>query len=127
MKPFREHLAALELRGGARRTEDRAASRREQIDDAAIERQLGPDDGEIDRARARRARAAPRDRLASAATHRGHSGDAGIAGRAEHRGDAALGGELPGEGVLAAAAADHQDLHGAVGNLNSIKRLWNAA
>ena len=45
---LREHLAAFELRRRARRAEDQPAARREQIDDAAIERQLGTDDGEVD-------------------------------------------------------------------------------
>ena len=52
------------------------------IDDAAIERQLGTDDGEIDALRARRARAARRDRRRSTATSRGDARHAGIARRA---------------------------------------------
>ena len=48
MNAFRKHLAAFELRRGARRTEDAQAARLESIDDAAVERQLGADDREVD-------------------------------------------------------------------------------
>ena len=43
-----ERLAALELSGGARRTEDPVAGGAEAIDDAAIERQLGSHDREVE-------------------------------------------------------------------------------
>ena len=46
---FREDLAALELCSVARRSKDAEPRAAEAIDDAAIERQFRPDDGEIDR------------------------------------------------------------------------------
>ena len=45
---LREGLAALELSCSAARPEDAKPVRREEVDDAAIEWQLGTDDGEID-------------------------------------------------------------------------------
>ena len=81
---LREDLAALELRRGARRTEDAQPARRKEIDDAAIERQLGTDDGEIDRARvAASASSAVEDRRRRSATSAGDRGDAGVARRAD--------------------------------------------
>src|SRR6185369_13860499 len=82
----------------------------EPIDDAAIERQLRSDDGEIDRValgkRQQQFRIARIDRR-----ELGHRRDAGVARRAEERGHAGLARELPGEGVLAPAATRHQHPH----------------
>ena len=45
---LREHLAALELRRGARRPEEALTAASEQVGDPAIERELRADNGEID-------------------------------------------------------------------------------
>src|SRR5262249_52423208 len=47
-EPFREHFAALEPGGGARRPEDASARGAEPVDDTALERKLRTNDGEID-------------------------------------------------------------------------------
>ena len=79
---LREDLAALELRRGARRAEDARPARAETIDDAAIERKLRSDDGEIDRARARPASSSASDRATSIGIDARDARDAGVAGRA---------------------------------------------
>ena len=112
MNVLREHLAAFELRRGARRSEDAQAARGEEIDDSAIERQLGPDDGEIDafalgeREQARRGRRRRRRRFARSARCRDCRGR-----RRTSRDGSGSRRELPGERMLAPAAADHQHLH----------------
>ena len=90
------------------------------IDDAAIERQLGTDDGEIDALalgeRGERVGIAPTsigdERARSAAMP-------ALPGRADDRADSRLARELPGERVLAAAAADDEHLHAIGGNAKS--------
>jgi hypothetical protein len=107
---LRDHVAALERRGGARRPENRPARRLESIDDAAIERQLGPDDGEV-HGFAFGQRQQPVD---IADGHRGvacHGTRSGVPGRADYRRDLRIPGETGGEGVLAAAGADDKYLH----------------
>ena len=107
---FREHLAALELRSRARRAEDAQAPRTKQIDDAAIERQFGTNDGEIDAlAFGERGK-----RVDVAGGNRGEACDfchPWIPGCAQHVADAGFAREFPGDRMLAAAASDHQNLH----------------
>ncbi len=108
---LRERLAALELRGRARGTEDRKAGVAQPIADARDERIFGADDDEVDlfalRERdhrigvtgfhGREATRLPRDRVA--------------AGRREHAGDARTPRDLPGERMLASATAEDQHPH----------------
>jgi hypothetical protein len=109
---FREDLAALELGGGTRGTEDAQAARREQIRDAAIERQLGSDDGEVDVL----AGGECGERLRVARAHVGQAGhlrNARVARSADDFAHARLGPELPRERVFAAARSDHEHFHDA--------------
>ena len=110
MKAFAKtllHSSCAAARDGPKISRPRG---REEIDDAAIERQLGTDDGEVD---------------ALALGKREHGFDiggvdgdagrdvahAGIARRADHRFDGRLRGQFPGQRVLAAAAADDHEPH----------------
>jgi len=107
---FRECLAAFELRGHARRTENAPSFHTKSIDDAAIERQLGADDGEIDRLtfgeREQRIGIGRIDRDGLRDCR-----DAGVARRADDRGDGRVAAEAPGECVFAPAAAGNQNPH----------------
>ena len=103
-------LEDLDLRGQARGPEDRQLSLLELVHDAERERQLGPDDGQVDvellgqigdlDGVARRDRKAVRDLR-----------DAGIAGRAEDLLDHRAAMERPAERMLPPPSADDQDLH----------------
>ena len=117
---LREHLAALELRRGTRRPEDEAATRAEEIDDAAIERQLRPDDREVDalalgevehRLRIAGDRQRPCVATAPCPALPGAQNNGATSGSA---------GELPGERVLAATAADDQNLMRRLGRNSSV-------
>ena len=115
MNAFANDLAAFELRGGARRTEDAQWPRDPKtIDDAAIERQLGTDDREIDAF----AFGKRRERVGSPALIAAIRRDAGDARHCPARTATSLTAgsarQFPGERVLAAAAADDQHFHDAV-------------
>ena len=114
---FREHLAALELCCGARRTEDRPASLDEQIDDAAIERKLGPDDRQVDALAFSEVEHCPRIRRSRRRSCVATSRMPDVAGCAKHGVDSRFGGELPGERVLAATGADDHQPHTIYGEL----------
>jgi hypothetical protein len=109
-EPFREHLAAFELRRGARRTEDPPPRGTETIDDTAIERQLGTDHGEVDRF----ARGEREQRIRIARIDVGARGDrcgARIARRGDDEGRTGVPREPPDERVLAPPAASNEDPH----------------
>ena len=102
-------LRALELRRRLRRAEDRQPRRPEGVDDARGQRRLGPDHGqrrvlarEGDEIRNRRQRDVGEPGLARGA---------GVARRDEHPGHPRGLRELPRQRVLAAAAADDEDVH----------------
>jgi hypothetical protein len=109
---LRERLAGLEPRGGARRSEDRDAGRAQDVGDARRQRILGSHDDEVD-ALLRRERA---HRVGVARPHGGEAGRDALHRGAARRDEHALGAralrDLPGERVLAAAAAEDQDAHG---------------
>jgi hypothetical protein len=104
---LREILRALQLRRGARRTEDLQPLRAKGVDDPGGERRFGSDDGQ-------------RHRLALRKPHQlgnRRDGDvrdsvfarrSGIARRDEHFGDPRRLGDLPRQRVLAPAAADDE-------------------
>ncbi len=127
---LREHLAALELRRGARGPEDAQAARAEQIDNAEVERQLRPDDGQVD-VLMHRQRGEPIDVAAADGDPSCDSADAGVAGSADDFRHAGFGRQLPGERVLAAAAAHDEDSHGIVDKVSLLNNLqawlWNRA
>ena len=81
---LRERLAALELRGGARGTEDAVARRAKAIDDAEIERQLGTDDREIEPLAIGERAAARRRRSTSIGKDARVARDAGVSRRTSH-------------------------------------------
>ena len=102
---------ALDPRRGRGRAEDGDPGGDERVGDAGRQRRLRPDDDELDRAVA----GGRDDRRAGRAGRRRRSATRGSAAIASRPGatttsfDARLGGELPGERVLAAAAADDED------------------
>ena len=111
MKSFAKtllHSSCAAARDGPNRRRPRAAK---QVGDAAVERQLGSDDGEIDALALGELRRAPSTSPAWTGTQPGDSGDAGVARRAQDLRHAGFARELPGEGMLAAAAADDEDFH----------------
>ena len=109
---LREVLRALELRRGLDRAEDREPRGAERVDDARRERRLRTDDGERDLLLAREG-----DELGDGGQRdvreRRLARRAGVAGRDEHLRHARRLRELPRERVLAAAAADDEDVHAA--------------
>ncbi len=104
-------LGAFDFRRAPARSDDAPARGLEHVGDAERERRLGADHGEIHilllREIEKRIQILGRDREVSAL---GFRGGARIARSQEHLGHAGAGGELPGDGVLAAAAADHEHL-----------------
>ena len=82
----------------------------EQVGDAARQRQFGTDDGEV---RLFLVGKGEDSRGVGGIDVRraGDLGDAGVARRAHHLGDACLAGEFPGESVLAGAGANDQEFH----------------
>src|SRR5690606_20583003 len=107
-----EGLAAFELRGGGGGAEDAQAGFAEAVDDAGDQRAFRTDDGE-------RHAFVAREREQAIDVGRG---DVGVAALAFGRGAGVAGGdehlvharglcELPGQGVLASAGADDEDLH----------------
>jgi hypothetical protein len=107
-----ERLARLQPRGRPRRPEHREAARAERVDHPGGERRFRADDRER-RAfgqgeRDERVDVAGRDRHAPA-----ERGDPRVAGRGDQFDVGALAAQLPRERVLAPAAADQEDFHGA--------------
>ena len=111
MKSFANTLLHSSCAAARERAEDATPCSAKAIDDAAIERQLGSDDREIDRARARRTRAAPSGSAASTGTRSATRDMPGLPGAQTIAVDAGLAREPPGERVLAAAGADDQNPH----------------
>jgi hypothetical protein len=109
-KALGELLGALQLRRGARRAEDAQAARPEEVDDARGERGLRADHREVDLlARgevAKLAEVGDRDVLDPGLARR-----TAISRRDEHFLHPRARCELPRERMLAAAGADHQELH----------------
>ena len=111
MKPFANtllHSSCAAARGGPKHAPPGGA---EAIDDAAIERQLGSDDGEIDRGAL-----GEREQRLGIERHRSAASLATAAmprlpGAQKSGGHARLAREPPREGVFAAAAAGNQDPH----------------
>ena len=102
---FREHLAALELCCGARRTKDRSASLDEQIDDAPIQRKLRADDRQVDALAFGEIQHCSRIRRIDVDRRR-DGAHAHVSGCANNGVDSGFCAEFPGERVLAAAGAD---------------------
>jgi hypothetical protein len=107
---FREHLAALELCCGTRRTKDRPASLDEQIDDAAIQRKLRPDDRQVDAFAFSEVEHCPRIRRIDG-NRRRDVAHAHVSGCAKNGVDSRFCSELRGERVLAATGADDHQPH----------------
>jgi hypothetical protein len=107
-----ELLAALKARREAARAEAGQAGRLERVDDAEHERSFGSDHGEADVLRTRERHEPGNvhggDRDIPALRFRRR---AGVARRDQDFADARRLRELPGERVLAAAAADDEDFH----------------
>ena len=80
---LRERLARFEPRRGRRRTEEQPACRREAIGDAEAQRQLGPDDGEVDLLAIGERERAPPGRSRSTGSGAARARNPGIAGRAD--------------------------------------------
>ena len=105
-----ERLRALDPGRGGARAEDREPGVRERVGDAGGQRRLRPDDDELggeppgDRDDRRTV-----ERIDGLAADPRLRRDPVGSGRDEDLVDARLGGELPGQRVLAAAAADDQD------------------
>ncbi len=106
-----EALGAFELRRGARRTEHLDARRFEIVGEPRHQRRLGPDHHEADSRCPCRSERPPHGPPTSSATHSAISVDAGIARRAIERVEERALLELPGERVLAPAAAYQQHVH----------------
>jgi hypothetical protein len=92
------------------RPEERPAAGAEEIRDAARERRLGTDDGQIDTLVLGKVEDCVRISYVDRDRSEG-AGDAGIARRAHHGIDSRLAGKSPAQGVLAGAAAHDQDSH----------------
>ena len=105
-----EGLAALHAGGGLDGAEGGEAGLLEGVHDAEAERDLGADDGEVG-AVLLRPGDEPGDVLGGDRDVGGDRGGAGVAGGAEKlRGGVVLV-QLPGDGVLAAAVSDDENLH----------------
>ncbi len=105
-----EDLAALQLGRGARRAEDLEPFRRQFVGDAHRERVLGADDGEVHALFADELHEA--DEVVRAERDAfGLPRDSGVAGRAIDFLHQRRLGDFPDERMLAAAAADDEDLH----------------
>src|SRR6185503_4015898 len=105
-----EDLAAFELGrlpGGA---EDLQPVVLEEVDDALAERAFGADDREVDGVLLRELEE-PLEVVRVDVDALGVLGDSGIAGRRVQLGEEGRTRNFPGQGVLASAAADEEDLH----------------
>src|SRR5688500_1083656 len=108
---LRECLAPFEGGRGFGRTDDRASRYREDVNDAAAQRQFGPDDREVDGLSLGNRQQLPGGTDVGRQTTR-NRGNSGVAWCANHRLDIGFAGEFPGEGVLARASSDDQNFHG---------------
>src|SRR3989442_1342309 len=107
---FREGLAAFERGGGRARPEHGKAFVAQAVGETGNQRHLGPDDDEVGAL----ALGEPHDAVVVVDAHRhahGAPGDAGIARRRHQTREPRALGELPAERVLAAAAADDEQVH----------------
>jgi hypothetical protein len=115
---LRVHLGGLDSRGGGGGTEGRNLGEAERIDETGGQRTLRSHDHEVDTLLARQRH----DRFAVCRAH-GHATanlcDSGVARRGNDLRRGVVAADLPGEGVLATAPADEQDLH--------FGRFWNAS
>jgi len=102
-----ERFARFKARGGLGGTNDEAAGGAEAVDDAGGERGFGTDDGEIDAERFGQS-----ERIGCGVAG-GDGGDSGVAGRGVKM-DARGLGELPRDGVFAAAGANDENFQGMV-------------
>ena len=113
-------LARFEPRGRLAWTENEPAGARESIDDAEAERQLRPDDGDVDGFACGEI-----DELLRIAQIRGmdgpERGHSGVAGGADDRPGMALAGQAGGKRVLAGTAAEDQNSHD-MKRLQSVER-----
>jgi len=108
-----EGLAPLDPRRRLARPEDLEAGGLEAVDDPQGERDLGADHGQVDLLG--QGKVKQRVDLVGGDVHAlGQLGDAGVARRAVERLDQGRLGELPDQGVLAAAAADNQNFHNGI-------------
>jgi hypothetical protein len=107
---FREYLAALQLRSGARRTEQAETAHCKRVRDTGIERKLGTDDRQGDPLALRKIT----QRIDLVGFDRGRARDRRdpwIARRAYDFRDTGIALQFPGERVLPATAADNQHFH----------------
>ena len=115
-----EVLRAFELRRRLRRAEDAQAARAEHVDDAGGQRRLGADDGERDLLLLREVGAAPsRSVIGDVLAARGSSAVPALPGATKTVCTRRRLRQLPGQRVLAAAAADDEDFHGAAHSISS--------
>ena len=113
-----EGLGALDGGRARARPEHREAPGPQRIGDAGHQRLLRPDDDEVHVVRDREPRQ-PLDVVHGEVEAARVARDAGVAGRRPDLLDERALGDLPGERVLAAAAADQQDPHSFVHSLPS--------
>ncbi len=113
---LRERLARLEGGGGPCRSEDGAPSGGKPVGDAEAERQLGPDDGEVDALAFGEAQEGVR--IGEVGREgAGEARDAGIAGSGDHLADAWVAGQAGDQGVLAGADPRTRSLIGMYGEV----------
>ena len=110
MKDFANTLLHSSRAAARGRTKDAQPVAAKEIDTPLSSGSSGTDDGEIDAFAVARARASAVPSPARPGRW-ARSCDSGIPGRAQHGRHWGSRRELPGERVLAAAAADHEDLH----------------
>ena len=105
-----ERLAALELGGGGGRAEAGDAGGPDGVGHPGDQRRLGADHDQVGlqlrRQRGHRGAVGGID-----AALLGDRGRAGVAGRADQRGDRGIGGQRQAEGVLAGTGTDDEDAH----------------
>lgn len=106
-----ERLGAFQLRGGGGGAEDVQAARAEQVDDAFDQWCLGADDGQLHIGSGEIGQLLDGQYVDGDVLALGFGGGAGVARGDEHLGNSRILRDLPGQGMLAAAAADDQYVH----------------
>ncbi len=106
-----ESLGAFQLGGSRGGAEDRQATTAEQVDYAFDQRCLGADDGELDIGRGEIGQLLDGQHVDGDILALGFQRRAGVARGDENLFDAGILRHLPGQGVLAATAADDQYVH----------------
>ena len=109
-QPLGERLGALDRRGPPAGAEDGEAPAAQPIGEPRHQRRLGADDHQVDVAAPAAKPASPVGVVDADSTQRGVARDPGLPGAAYSVLDERALRDLPGERVLAAAAADEQDL-----------------